>query len=200
MLSNLQKLGVLGEAARVGRGAPLAYTPTELHRLVVGLELCELGLPPATAVALVGTYWDSKLKKICDEAERNNPAVHGGQPIDPGDDTIIYLGGVSLRTGSLKGARSPSIPNINTCKLRELPTHIVTWMEMDPDDNPADLPPRALLLNLSARLRAFHRGLAAAHMIELQSERAAGSIKARPDRRARGTRNRKTAKSRGKRK
>jgi len=201
MLNNLQKLGVLGEAARVGRGAPLTYTATELHRLFLGLELCELGLPPATAVGLVATYWDSKFDKICHEAEKNNPAARGGQPIDPGDDTVIHLGGVALRTGSLKGARSPTIPNINSCKLRELPTKIVEWMKMDPDDNPADLPPRALVLNFSARLRAFQRGLAAAHMIELRAEHTAiGKIKARADRRSRGRRQRNAAKGRGKRK
>jgi hypothetical protein len=201
MLNNLQKLGVLGEAARVGRGTPLTYTPTELHRLVLGVELCELGLPPATAVGLVATYWDSKFKKICDDAESNNPAARGDQPIDPGDDTVIYLGGVALRTGSLKGSRSPTIPNINSCKLRELPTHIVEWMKMDPANNPVDLPPRALILNLSSRLRAFHRGLAAAYMIELRSERTVtGNIKARPDRWARGRRGRKAAEGRIKRK
>jgi hypothetical protein len=198
MLNNLQKLGVLGEAARVGRGAPLVYTPVELHRLVVAIELCELGVPPATTAALIANYWESHFKAICRDAERNNPAVRGGEPVDPGDDILLYLGGVSLRTGSLKGARSPSIPNINHCKLRELPTHIVEWMKMDPDNNPADLPPRSLALNLSARLRAFHRGLAAAHMIELRGERTATSnIEARRDRRARG---RRDAKGRVKRK
>ena len=70
MLNNLQKLGVLGEAARVGRGAPLAYTPVELHRLLVAIELCELGVPPATTVALIASYWESKLKAICSDAER----------------------------------------------------------------------------------------------------------------------------------
>jgi hypothetical protein len=125
----------------------------------------------------------------CLACHRAQPERRGGEPIDPGDDILLYLGGVSLRTGSLKGARPPSIPNINHCKLRELPIHIVEWMKMDPDNNPADLPPRSLALNLSARLRAFHRGLAAAHMIELRRERTAtGNIEARPDLRARGRR------------
>ena len=86
-------------------------------------------------------------------------------------------------------------------ELRQELRKSVEWMKMDPDNNPADLPPRALVLNLSARLRAFHRGLAAAHMIELRGERTAtGNIKARPDRRARGRRERKAAKGRVKRK
>jgi hypothetical protein len=177
MLNNLQKLGVLGEAARVGRGAPLVYTPIELHRLLVAIELCELGVPPATTAALIANYWESKLKAICSDAERNNPAVRGGEPIDPGDDIVLYLGGVSLRTGSLKGAQSPSIPNLNRCKLRDLPRHIVQWMKMDPHDNAADLPPRALVVNLSARLRAFHAAFNRPYMDELRGEYAAGKVK-----------------------
>jgi hypothetical protein len=192
MLNNLQKLGVLGEAARVGRGAPLVYTPIELHRLLVAIELCELGLPPATTAALIANYWESKLKAICSDAERNNPAVRGGEPIDPGDDIVVYLGGVSLRTGSLKGARSPSIPNINYCKLRDLRRHIVQWMTTGPDDNAADLPPRALVVNLSARLRAFHAALVPPYMDELRTEYAAGKVKkARAARRAGGRTRRK---------
>jgi hypothetical protein len=192
MLNNLQKLGALGEKARVGRGSPLVYTPGEVHRLIFTLELCELGVPPATAVGLVDSYWDSKLKTICSDAERNNPAARGGEPIDPGDDIVVHLGGVSLRTGSLKGARSPSIPNVNSCKLRDLPRHIGQWMGMDPDQNPADLPPRALVLNLSARLRSFHRGLAAANLVELGAEReAARNVAAPANRRASGRGKRK---------
>lgn len=176
MLNNLQKIGVLGEAARVGRGSPLMYTPVELHRLIIAIELCELGVPPATTAALIANYWGSKLKAICSDAERNNPAVRGGEPIDSGDDILVYLGGVSLRTGSLKGARSPSIPNINRCKLRDLPLHMVQWMKMDPDDNPTDLPPRALVVNLSARLRTFQAALLRPHMDELRAEHAAGKV------------------------
>ena len=108
MLSNLQKLGALGAQARVGRGAALKYGPTELHRLLLALEFCELGIPPATAVALVETYWESKLKAICRDAERNNPAVRGGEPIDPADDIVVHLGGISLRTGLLRGERFPA--------------------------------------------------------------------------------------------
>jgi hypothetical protein len=187
MLNNLQKLGVLGEAARVGRGSPLVYTPVELHRLIVAIELCELGVPPATVAALIANYWESKLNTICLDAERNNAGVRGGKPIDPGDDVLVYLGGVSLRTGSLKGAWSPSIPNINRCKLRDLPLHMVQWMKMDPEDNPADLPPRALVVNLSARLRTFHAALLRPHMDELRAEPAPGKvIKAQTARRAGG--------------
>jgi hypothetical protein len=175
MLSNLQKLGILGEDARVGRGAALGYTPDMMHRLVLGLELCELGIPPATAVALITAYWESRLKKICRDAMQNFPAVRGGQPSDPDDDTILHLGGVALRTGTLKGARSPTIPNINQCQLRDLPMRIRLWMMMRPDD---PVPPRALVLNLSARLSAFHDALAHTYMDELAAEGRAAIEKA----------------------
>jgi hypothetical protein len=175
MLSNLQKLGVLGEDARVGRGAPLEYTPDMMHRLVLALELCELGISPATAVALIAAHWEQKLKAICAAAERNNPAVRGDTPIDPGDDVIVHFGGVTLRTGSLKGVRLPTIPNINHCLLRKLPGHIEQWMKIG---RPGDLPPRALLVNLSARLRAFHAVLSPAYMEELRAERHAAIEKA----------------------
>jgi hypothetical protein len=160
MLSNLQKLGALGAQARVGRGAALRYGPTELHRLVLTLEFCELGIPPATAVGLVNQYWESKLKAICRDAERNNPAMRGGEPIKLGDDIVVHLGGISLRTGLLRGEQFPGVPNINRCKLRELPGYIEQWMMMTPDD---PVPPRALVVNLSARLRRFHAALAVAH-------------------------------------
>jgi hypothetical protein len=165
MLSNLQKLGALGAQARVGRGAALKYTPTELHRLVLTLEFCELGIPPATAVSLVNTYWESKLKAIIGAAERG--VVHE-EP--PGNDVIIHLGGVSLRTGSLRGEQFPGVPNLNQCKFSELPSYIKQWMAMKPSD---PVPPRALVVNLSARLRTFHSALADAYMDELRAERRA---------------------------
>lgn len=164
MLSNLQKLGALGARARVGRGAALKYGPTELHRLILTLEFCELGIPPATAVALVDTYWQPKLKEIIADAER---VVGRKEPSS--NDVIIHLGGVSLRTGPLKGERFPGVPNINRCKLSELPKYIAQWMAMTPND---PVPPRALVLNLSARLRAFHAEFAKSYLDDALNEAA----------------------------
>jgi hypothetical protein len=169
-VTNLQKLGLLGKAARVGRGTALVYTPNELHRLICGLELTELGVPPATAVALVDAYWESKIKAIFALAEET---VAREEP--PENDVILHLGGVSLRSGAWSGARIPGIPNINRCRLRELPNYIVEWMKMGPND-PIGLPPRALVVNLSARLRAFHTAFAKSYLDEALTERA-GKIK-----------------------
>jgi hypothetical protein len=180
MLSNLQKLGALGAQARVGRGAALKYTLIELHRLVLTLEFCELGIPPATAVSLVDTYWEPKLKAIIDTAEGT---VAHEEP--PGNDIIIHLGGVALRTGSLRGEQFPGVPNINRCKLSELPRYIEKWMAMASTD---PVPPRALIVNLSARLRSFHSALSDAYMDELHAERRAALAVEQPQPRPRKAR------------
>ena len=188
MLSNLQKLGALGAQARVGRGAALKYGPTELHRLILTLEFCELGIPPATAVALVDTYWEPQLKKIIADANR---VVERDEP--PSNDVIIHLGGVSLRTGPLKGERFPGVPNINRCTLSELPKYIAQWMAMAADD---PVPPRALVVNLSARLRAFHAAFAKAFLEEALAERreAAAEERKPPARKPKGRQARKVKK------
>jgi hypothetical protein len=183
MLSNLQKLGALGAQARVGRGAALKYGPTELHRLILTLEFCELGIPPATAVSLVNTYWEPKLKAIIGAAES---AIMHDEP--PRNDIIIHLGGVSLRTGSLRGEEFPGVPNINRCKLSELPRYIKQWMAMAPHD---PVPPRALVVNLSARLRTFYSALNDAYMAELLDERRATLADEQPQPKARKARKHK---------
>jgi hypothetical protein len=163
MVANLQKLGALGAQARVGRGAALSYTPTEFHRLILALEFCELGVPPATVVAILDAYWESKLKAIIDAAARGLVRHEPG-----GNDVILYLGGVSLRTGSLRGEAFPSV-HIDRCSLDKLPLEMKRWMAMAPND-PA--PPRALVVNLSARLRAFHDALSDANKNDLDAERS----------------------------
>jgi len=55
-----------------------------------------------------------------------------------------------------------AVPNVNSCPLSKLPDHMAMWMSMRPDD-PSGLPPRALVTNLSMRLRAFHAALVIAH-------------------------------------
>jgi hypothetical protein len=57
----------------------------------------------------------------------------------------------------------------------KLPDRIAQWMKMV---RPRDLPPRALMVNLSVRLRAFHEALSAAYMDELRNERRAQIEKA----------------------
>jgi hypothetical protein len=137
MIANLQKLGALGPGARVGRGADLDYTSTMVRRLILALELCELGVPPKTVVRLLDRYWETKLKPIADAAAR-------GLVLDPGGpDVFLCLSGASLRIDSLRGEMVPCVP------------HIDRWSPPDPP------PSRALIVNLTARFRAFHAALAA---------------------------------------
>lgn len=165
-LSNLQKHGVLGPRSRVGRGANLAYTPNEMHRLVLALELCEMGVPPATAAAVIEIYWGNRLKPIVDAAAR----PIGLDPEEPeGNDVVLYFGGVALRTGSLRGEKGPVMPIIDRCSLDELPVAMKRWMAGAPND-PA---PRGLVVNVSARLRVFHSALADANLADALDERAA---------------------------
>jgi hypothetical protein len=183
MIANLQKLGALGADARVGRGAPLDYTPEHLHRLVVALELSELGLPPATAVTLISRYWEPQLKDICWDAEANNSAIVGGRPINPADDVVVVLGGVGLRTSTLKGSRVPMIPSINKCRLADLAKHMQEWMIMEGPNDALGLAPRALITNLSARFRSVHGTLVDENFKEMIAEGFAAARKASKHRR-----------------
>ena len=163
MISNLHKLGALGPQSRVGRGAKLTYTVVEMHRLVLALEFSELGLTPATVVGLLETYWESILWPIIHAAARPLGLI----PEEPAGnaDIILVLRGGSFRTGSLRGEAVPGVPNIDQCSLDQLPLEMKQWMAMTP--------PRALAVNISARLRAFHSALADTYMDELVAERRA---------------------------
>jgi hypothetical protein len=166
MVSNLQKHGVLGPQSRVGRGAQLVYTPVEMHRLVLALEFSELGLTPAVVAALLDRYWESTLKPIIFAAA----GPIGRVPEEPlGKDVILYLGGVGLRTDSLRGAKGPVVPIFSQCALDELPTAMTQWMTVAPND-PAT--PRGLVVNLSERLRIFHTALADANLNDALAERS----------------------------
>jgi hypothetical protein len=164
MVNNLQKHGVLGPKSRVGRGAPLTYTPNEFNRLIVAIELCELGVPPATAVSIVGDYWKT-LKPIVHAAGRGIGLV----PEAPeGADIVLYLGGVGLRTGLLRGEQAPVVPVIDRCTLDELPAAMRKWMTT-PNE-------RGLVVNISARLRTFHAALSHASDEQWHCERVAAKV------------------------
>jgi hypothetical protein len=161
MISNMQKMGVLGPRSRVGRGAKLTYTHIEFNRLILALEFSEFGLPPATAVALVGRYWESKLKAIVSVAQE----AFGIVPEKPrGQDTILCLVGGGLRTDSLRGRKGPVVPIIERCSLDDLPAAMKHWMTP---------PTRALVTNLSGRLRVFHEALGVEYLTEARAETAA---------------------------
>jgi hypothetical protein len=147
-INSLQRLGVLGQKVRVGKGQKVTYGVEQMERWLACLELSELGISPTVAGKLVIRYWSKKFAPIF-------KAAQGTATQKPGlDDVILYLGAVHLMSGSWSSERDfPGVPNINHCRLRELPDHMRAWM----DDPPLS---RMLITNLSARLRQFHGALA----------------------------------------
>jgi hypothetical protein len=163
-LTNLQKQALHGTGKMPGRGTPLDYGPDEIHRLIFACEAFELGLPPGVVLLLVKTLWKNRLHQIFARAE--NAAM--SEPTD--GDIVFCMGGVRLMTDLW----SDAVPNLNACELRRLPDHMAAWMRMTPTD-PAGLPPRALIVNLSMRLRTFHDALARVNSHTLRDNRGKGT-------------------------
>jgi hypothetical protein len=161
-LGALQKQGLFGVKSMPGKGVALRYGPDQFHRLVFACELLEFGISPAMVLRLVESLWERRLRKIFKDAEH---AVMKHEDAGP-DDVILHMGGVHLMVDGW----SDAVPNVNSCPLSKLPDHMAMWMSMRPDD-PSGLPPRALVTNLSMRLRAFHAALSASYMDELRAER-----------------------------
>jgi hypothetical protein len=145
-LAAFQKGNLLG--ARPGKGTALQYSPDMLHRLVLAAELAEAGVTPGVILRLVADFWESRLRAIFTEAER--VVVHP----TPGGDVVLLLAGISLVSGG-----AFAVPNVNHCSLRKLSTRLEFAMRDDV------LPARALVVNLTARLRRFHTALADVHLL-----------------------------------
>lgn len=152
-LGNLQKQGLFGAKNMPGRGKALRYGSGQFHRLIFACELFEFGVGPATVLVLVELLWESRLSQIFKKAE---DAVERHR--DPGpDDIVMHMGGVRLMTDTW----SDAVPNVNYCTLQKLNDHMRVWMRMGVDDR---LPSRALVVNLSSRLRQFHAAFRDLHM------------------------------------
>ncbi len=104
---------------------------------------------------MVEAQWERKLAQIFKEAE-TAAERHPG----PGD-IVMHIGGVALMSDTW----SDAVPNVNSCELRKLPNHMTLWMTSD------RLPARALVVNLSSRLRQFHEALADTHLAEINREK-----------------------------
>jgi hypothetical protein len=165
-LGALQKQGLFGVKNQPGKGVALRYGPDQFHRLILVCELFEFGIAPSVVLTLVKSLWERRLRKIFKDAE---DAVMKHEDAGP-DDVILHIGGVHL----MGDGWSDAVPNINACPLGKLPDHMAMWMSMRPDD-PSGLPSRALVTNLSMRLRAFHTALSASYMDELRAERTGSS-------------------------
>jgi hypothetical protein len=151
-LGALQKGGLLDR--RPGKGIKLVYGPPQFYRLVFACELTELGVPPSVILRLVDEFWDTKLAPIFAAAEAAN------RRDSPGAGAImLVLPGVSF----LSDRWPDAAPAINKVSLGKLAQWLALALRGDQDDW---LPPRALIVNLSARLRKFHAALVAAHNLK----------------------------------
>ena len=145
-----------------GKGRALTYTAELCNRLIFASELLQMGVAPRVIVGTVTDLWDRRIRAIFTIAV----TAAMNEPSD--DDIIFYMGGVTLMTD----AWADAVPNVNRCKLGELPFHVKQWMGMrENDPAPGNLPPRVLMTNLTHRLRRFHAALA-----EIDPQ----SIKSRP--------------------
>jgi len=163
-LGALQKAGLFGSKNRPGKGVALRYGPDQFHRLIFVCELFEFGIAPSVVLSLVKSLWGPRLRDIFKDAE---DAVMKHQDVAGPDDVILHMGGVHLMVDGF----SDAVPNVNSCTLSELSNNMSMWMAIKPDDS-SRLPPRALVTNLSMRLRAFHIALGGSYMDELRAERA----------------------------
>jgi hypothetical protein len=143
----LQKAGLLGPKNRPGKGTKLTYTPDLIHRAVLAIELSQVGVAPAVILRLIDQFWDTRLRPIFAEAEREITRP------TPGGDVILILAGVSLVS---EGDRA--VPNINHAPLRKLSARIILAL------SGGKLPARVLAMNLTAILRSFHEALADVHI------------------------------------
>jgi hypothetical protein len=144
-----QKGGVLGVAP--GKGKAIRYGPDLIHRLIFSIELAECGATPAVVVGTVTDLWERRIRGIFARAAKTVPAPPG-----PGD-VVMLLAGTSLMLGGWISV-ADALPNVNGFELRRLPDNMALLMAYQDGD---PLVPRALVFNLSERLRRFHAALAA---------------------------------------
>jgi hypothetical protein len=143
----LQKGGLFGAANQPGKGTKLVYTPDLIHRAVLAIELSQVGVAPAVILRLINDFWASRLRAICDEAERE--VMHPS----PSGDIVLFLAGISLVSEGERAA-----PNINHAPMRKLSARMELALSGD------KLPGRVLAINLTAQLRKFHNALADVHL------------------------------------
>jgi hypothetical protein len=145
-ITRAQKDGLFG--VHPGKGARLAYGPDEMHKLVLVCELAELGLSPSVQLGLIISLWEQRFFEIFKRAEAAAMHPPGGH------DVVVILLGASLMVEGWANA----VPNVNYVRLDQLARRLDLAMR---DDDA--LLPRALMTNLTARLRAFHNALTKVH-------------------------------------
>ena len=144
----LQKGGLLGVSP--GKGKALRYTPDLIHRLIFSTELAEFGVMPQAILETVADLWESRIRRIFERAEDAAMAPPGP------NDIVMMLGGISLTVGGWTST-AKALPNVNGFPLHRLAGNLdLLLCHSDPA-------PRAVVVNLSERLRAFHAALVETH-------------------------------------
>lgn len=161
----LQKHGLHGPLP--GRGVALHYHADRMHRFIFACEALAFGFAPSVVLDLAKELWECRLRRIFERAEEARAAKPdpGSEGQNTGDDIVMHVGGAHL-LGDLWWQR---VPNVNAHKLREMPSHVQTWLAMLPND-PSGLQPRMLATNLTMRLRVFYAALERANQAELRAE------------------------------
>jgi hypothetical protein len=149
-LTFLQKGGLLGVSP--GKGKALRYTADLIHRLIFAAEMHEFGTPPQVVLETVADLWEPRIRRIFEQAE--TVAMASSEPSD--NDIMMVLGSNSLMVGAWTST-AKALPNVNGFPLHKLDGNLKLLMHHD------DPPPRAVVVNLSARLRRFHAALTTAH-------------------------------------
>jgi hypothetical protein len=165
----LRREGVLGE--HPGSGRRIGYhTADQLPKLLLALELSQAAVAPQTILALIATSWDGRLKKIFDEAEDARDRETS--------DVWLLLAGITEMV-----ERDGSIPVIAATTANK-----VDILRMALDDS--KVPGRAIVINVTARLRRFHEALIKVypqpedHALDRRREKAVAETKTKA--RARG--------------
>jgi hypothetical protein len=160
----LRREGVLGE--RPGSGRRIGYhTAAQLPKLLLALEMAQTAVAPQTILSLVRRHWDDRLEKIFKSAERAG--------FYETSDVWLLLAGISAMV-----ERDGAIPVIAATTADRLDV-----LRMALDDT--SVPGRALVINLTARLRRFHKALSDIypqpedHALDRRREKAKAETKTR---------------------
>ena len=160
----LRREGLLGE--RPGSGRRIGYhTADQLPKLMLALEMAQAAIAPRVALSLIAASWDDRLNGFfqqAEEARRNETS-----------DVWLLLAGITEMM-----ERDGAIPVIEVTTTDRLDV-----LRMALDDT--FVPGRALVINLTARLRKFHAALIEFypqpedHALDRRRDKAEGETKTR---------------------
>jgi hypothetical protein len=137
-LNFLRREGLLGE--RPGSGRRIGYhAADQLPKLVLALEMAQAAIVPQTILSLVREHWDDRLKNIFRRAEEARAKETS--------DVLLYLAGITEMV-----EREGAIPVIEATTADKLDVLRMALYD-------SSVPGRALLINVTARLRRFHLAL-----------------------------------------